>query len=70
MTRPIVNCTSPIAAWTSTYQVGSLMSSQPAVFAPGPDPQEIADIAANLRRAAGLSREPTGVVAQQAHNGK
>jgi Mn-containing catalase len=36
---------------------------QPAVFAPGPDVAEIAEIAARLRRAAGLPRRPTGTVA-------
>jgi hypothetical protein len=37
------------------------------VFAPGPEPQEIEEIAAKLREAAGLSKEPTGVVAQNAN---
>ena len=36
---------------------------QTAVFAPGPAPEEIAEIAAKLRQAAGLPKEPTGVVA-------
>jgi Mn-containing catalase len=36
---------------------------QPAVFAPGPQPEEIAQIATRLRQAAGLPAEPTGVVA-------
>ena len=36
---------------------------QTAVFAPGPHPEEIAEIAAGLRAAAGLSKEPSGVVA-------
>ena len=36
---------------------------QPAVFAPGPEPEEIAQIAARLREVAGLPKEPTGVVA-------
>ena len=36
---------------------------QPAVFAPGPEPEEIAQIATRLRGAAGLPKEPTGVVA-------
>ena len=40
---------------------------QPAVFAPGPEPEEVAKIAAKLRKAAGLPKEPTGVVA---NNGK
>jgi Mn-containing catalase len=40
---------------------------QPAVFAPGPEPEEIAQIATKLRQAAGLPKEPTGEVA---NNGK
>jgi Mn-containing catalase len=36
---------------------------QEAVFAPGPDPEEISQIAAQLRQAAGLPEQPTGVVA-------
>jgi len=36
---------------------------QPAVFAPGPEPQEIEEIAAKLRKAAGLPKQPTGEVA-------
>jgi hypothetical protein len=36
---------------------------QEAVFAPGPNPAEIAEIATRLREAAGLGKEPTGVVA-------
>ncbi|MBV9716754.1 MAG: manganese catalase family protein, partial [Solirubrobacterales bacterium] len=36
---------------------------QPAVFAPGPEPEEISQIAARLRQAAGLPEQPTGVVA-------
>jgi Mn-containing catalase len=36
---------------------------QTAVFAPGPEPEEIAQIATRLREAAGLPKEPTGVVA-------
>jgi Mn-containing catalase len=44
---------------------------QTAVFAPGPEPEEIAEIAARLRKAAGLSEEPTGVVANNgSSNGK
>jgi Mn-containing catalase len=39
---------------------------QTAVFAPGPDPEMIAEVAARLRNEAGLSSKPTGVVA----NGK
>jgi Mn-containing catalase len=41
---------------------------QEAVFAPGPEPEEIAQIAARLREQAGLPREPTGNVA--ASNGE
>jgi hypothetical protein len=41
------------------------------VFAPGPEPEEIAEIAAQLRKAAGLPKEPTGVVANDGStNGK
>jgi Mn-containing catalase len=36
---------------------------QPAVFAPDPAPDEIAEIAAKLRQRAGLPKEPTGLVA-------
>jgi hypothetical protein len=36
---------------------------QAAVFSRGPEPEEITEIAANLRKAAGLPRTPTGVVA-------
>jgi Mn-containing catalase len=36
---------------------------QPAVFAPGPEPGEIEEIAQKLRKAAGLPKEPTGEVA-------
>jgi Mn-containing catalase len=36
---------------------------QEAVFAPGPNPDEIAEIATRLRQAAGLPEQPTGVVA-------
>jgi Mn-containing catalase len=36
---------------------------QPAVFAPDYAPEEIAEIAAKLRKQAGLSKEPTGEVA-------
>ena len=47
------------------------LPAQPAVFAPGPEPQEIAEIAAKLRKAAGLPKEPTGVVANNGStNGK
>jgi Mn-containing catalase len=43
------------------------LPAQPAVFAPAPEPEEIAQIATKLRQAAGLPKEPTGVVA---NNGK
>jgi hypothetical protein len=36
-----------------------------AVFAPGPEPGEIEEIAQKLREAAGLPKEPTGEVADQ-----
>jgi Mn-containing catalase len=39
---------------------------QPAVFAPDYAPEEIAEIAMKLRQAAGLPKEPTGVVANGA----
>ena len=38
---------------------------QPAVFAPDYAPEEIAEIARKLRKAAGLGDEPTGVVADE-----
>jgi Mn-containing catalase len=47
------------------------LPAQPAVFAPGPEPEEIAEIAAKLRQAAGLPKQPTGVVANNGSgNGK
>ena len=39
------------------------LPAQPAVFAPDVDPQEIAEIAEELRKKAGLPKEPTGLVA-------
>jgi Mn-containing catalase len=39
------------------------LPAQPAVFAPGPEPGEIEEIAQKLRQAAGLPKEPTGEVA-------
>jgi manganese catalase len=42
---------------------------QTAVFAPGPEPEEIAEIAAKLRKAAGLPKQPTGTVANGGGNG-
>ncbi len=36
---------------------------QGAVFAPGPDPDMLADVSAKLRKAAGLPAKPTGAVA-------
>jgi hypothetical protein len=35
------------------------------VFAPGPDPDMLADVSAKLRKAAGLPAKPTGTVAQE-----
>src|SRR6201992_4206020 len=35
---------------------------QPAVFAPGPDPEMLAEVSAKLRKAAGLPKKPTGSV--------
>ena len=43
---------------------------QPAVFAPDYAPEEIAEIAARLRSAAGLPDTPTGVVADAPATGK
>src|SRR4051812_39086273 len=45
------------------------LPAQPAVFAPGPEPAEIEEIAAKLREAAGLGKEPTGTVANNGSNG-
>jgi Mn-containing catalase len=42
------------------------LPSQPAVFAPDYAPEEIAEIAARLRKAAGLPRRPSGEVASGA----
>ena len=42
---------------------------QTAVFAPGPDPEMISEIATRLRKAAGLPSSPTGVVANGRANG-
>src|SRR3954462_5090380 len=39
------------------------LPAQPAVFAPDYAPEEVAEIAQKLREAAGLPKEPTGVVA-------
>jgi Mn-containing catalase len=39
------------------------LPSQPAVFAPGADPDMIADVVARLRKSAGLPAKVTGVVA-------
>jgi Mn-containing catalase len=39
------------------------LPAQPAVFAPSAAPEEIVEIAQRLRQAAGLPKEPTGVVA-------
>src|SRR6201992_303092 len=43
------------------------LPSQTAVFAPGPDPEMLAQVSKKLRKAAGLPAKPTGVVA---NNGK
>src|SRR6201992_3212898 len=43
---------------------------QEALFAPGPDAGEIEEIAQKLRQAAGLPKEPTGVVANPGGKGK
>jgi Mn-containing catalase len=45
------------------------LPAQPAVFAPDYAPEEIAEIAQKLREAAGLPKEPTGVVANADGNG-
>ena len=45
------------------------LPSQPAVFAPGPDPEMLAEVSAKLRKAAGMPKKPTGVVANNG-NGK
>jgi len=45
------------------------LPAQEAVFAPGPAPEEIAEIAAKLRDKAGLGKEPHGVVAQDGNGG-
>jgi len=39
------------------------LPSQPELFAPGPDPEMLAEVSAKLRKAAGLSEQPSGVVA-------
>jgi Mn-containing catalase len=39
------------------------LPAQPAVFAPGPHPAEVAEIAQRLRQKAGLPKQPTGQVA-------
>jgi Mn-containing catalase len=43
------------------------LPSQPAVFAPGPDPEMLAEVSAKLRKAAGLPKKPTGDVANDAN---
>ncbi|MEA2180169.1 MAG: Mn-containing catalase [Solirubrobacteraceae bacterium] len=45
------------------------LPAQEGVFAPDYAPEEIAEIAKRLRKAAGLSDEPTGVVANDANGG-
>jgi hypothetical protein len=39
------------------------LPAQRAVFAPGADPEMIAEVAARLRKQAGLPAQPSGVVA-------
>jgi Mn-containing catalase len=49
------------------------LPAQPAVFAPGPDPEMLAEVSAKLRKAAGLPKKPTGIVANNGNgsaNGK
>jgi Mn-containing catalase len=43
------------------------LPSQPDVFAPDYAPEEIAEIAAGLRKSAGMSEQPSGVVANNGH---
>src|ERR1700728_3234560 len=45
------------------------LPSQEAVFAPGPDPEMLAEVSAKLRNAAGLPAKPTGTVANGNGNG-
>jgi len=45
------------------------LPAQPAVFAPDYAPEEIAEIATRLRKAAGLPEQPTGVVASGPEEG-
>src|ERR1700759_4122339 len=44
------------------------LPSQTAVFAPGPDPEMLAEVSAKLRKAAGLSAKPKAVVANDANS--
>ncbi len=46
------------------------LPSEPAVFAPGPDPEMLADVSAKLRKAAGLTAKPTGTIANGKSSGK
>ncbi len=46
------------------------LPAQPAVFAPDYAPEEIAEIATRLRKAAGLPEEPSGVVANDSRSKK
>src|SRR6202012_5918994 len=39
------------------------LPAQPAVFAPGPEPEMLAEVSAKLRKAADLPAKPTGTVA-------
>jgi Mn-containing catalase len=45
------------------------LPSEPAVFAPGPDPEMLAEVSAKLRKAAGLPKKPTGTVANDTSGG-
>lgn len=56
----------PLSVAEEPFPEGALprdLPAQPAVFAPDVAPEEIAEIAARLRRAAGLPKKPTGEVA-------
>ncbi|WP_041730358.1 hypothetical protein [Conexibacter woesei] len=56
----------PNGAAEEPFPEGALprdLPAQPAVFAPDVAPEEIAEIAARLRVAAGLPKKPTGEVA-------
>jgi Mn-containing catalase len=46
------------------------LPTQEAVFAPGPDPEMLAEVSAKLRSAAGLPKKPTGTVAQDSNGNR